>query len=92
MDFLNSLLILLIGTAYTFLGTPYAPIYSKVPFESLEPVCATNTPQTGLDKSLCEQLLPKYAILHVGGTGDETSLALRSTKLTLPMERRGKVF
>jgi hypothetical protein len=56
MGFLNSALIWLMGLAYTFLGTPYAPIYSRVSFETMEPLCTANVARTRLDKELCKQV------------------------------------
>jgi hypothetical protein len=56
MGFLNYTFIRLMGLAYTSLGTPYAPIYSKISFETLEPLCAANVARTRLDKDLCREV------------------------------------
>jgi hypothetical protein len=56
MGFLNSAFVWLTGLAYTSLGTPYAPIYTKISLEALEPLCAANVARTRLDKDLCREV------------------------------------
>ncbi|PVF93035.1 hypothetical protein CPB86DRAFT_790526 [Serendipita vermifera] len=56
MGFLSSIFFSLIGTGYTLLGTPCAGVYTRIPFESLKQVCATNWPRTQLDRDLCKEV------------------------------------
>jgi hypothetical protein len=56
MGFRQSLLISLAGLTYTFLGAPYAPIYSAISYETLQPFCEANTPGTRQDQQLCNNV------------------------------------
>jgi hypothetical protein len=53
MGFLNSALVSLTRLAYTLVGIPYASIYTRIPFESLDSICAANITRTQLDENLC---------------------------------------
>jgi hypothetical protein len=83
LGFFNSVVTPLMGLVYTFSGTPYAPIYSQIPVESIKPACEANTSPTALDSELCQQWrwglcdVPGYTINHFDVTSTICGSATR---------------